>query len=172
MVIQSNYLFLWFFLQGSIAAGAAAWIGSSAPTIRWSVDVIRRGRTLPASNQDDDAACTTDKWEQRAHSAALVRGKAFFESIMKSPQKVNEGILYFKDVFLLDGAVQHIIITKEIDAFWRRCIDVVIEAKRRVCASGSPGVGKSTTMMYAMRLLVERGNKVVYLERSVNSASF
>jgi hypothetical protein len=98
----------------------------------------------------------------------FVAGKSLSKLLCRRDQM----LFYFKDVALLDGSVSKIIVTASIHEFRCHCIDLVFEKKRRVCASGSPGVDKSTTMMYLIRLLVEAGIRVVYLERSVDKSGF
>jgi polynucleotide 5'-kinase involved in rRNA processing len=43
-----------------------------------------------------------------------------------------------------------------------------VNTPKRVAAVGTPGIGKSTTASFAVRLLLQRGKTVVYLHRTVD----
>jgi hypothetical protein len=49
--------------------------------------------------------------------------------------------------------------------FWQQCINTTNEGYR-VCAVGTPGIGKSTSIPVLIRMLLEDGKTVVYLRRS------
>eukprot|EP00736_Rhodelphis_marinus_P008779 Rmarinus@m.14777 len=50
--------------------------------------------------------------------------------------------------------------------FWEHCITMA-ENGVRVCAVGSPGIGKSLTSLFAIKLLLEKGKTVVFLRRTI-----
>ena len=94
----------------------------------------------------------------------------FIDALMGAEIKKLEGcpdIGYLEDIPVLRGRkgdVKTIVLTKEVKQFWKACLRW--SRTYRVCAVGSPGAGKSTTMMYLIRILLERGKKVVYLHRT------
>ena len=58
-----------------------------------------------------------------------------------------------------------IILRESTLPFWRECIRLTDDG-HRVCAIGSPGIGKSTTTAVLIKLLLEAGKTVVYLRRT------
>jgi hypothetical protein len=102
------------------------------------------------------------------------RGKDFVESIIRqqSLQVIEEQQLYcMKDVSMLDGEKTNIIISQNICDFWSKCIELAT-GDVRICASGSPGIGKSTTMMYLIWVLLNMGKRVVYLLKTPEKDGF
>jgi len=67
-------------------------------------------------------------------------------------------------------AQQTVFVSQEHKTFW----DAVITQcdRTRVCVVGSPGVGKSTTTAYAIRLLLQRKSTVVYNYRTKDNRFF
>ena len=100
------------------------------------------------------------------HARSLAH--AFINALMGAEIKKLEGcpdIGYLEDIPMLRSEdAKTIVLTKEVEQFWMACFHW--SQKRRVCAYGSPGAGKSTTMMYLIRILLEHGKKVVYLHRT------
>jgi len=51
-------------------------------------------------------------------------------------------------------------------------VGYVVNTPKRVAAIGTPGIGKSTTASFAIRLLLQQGKTVVYLHRTVDSGGY
>ena len=84
----------------------------------------------------------------------------------KSPA---DGIKYYKDATLLNIDTNlDVVLTRRVRRFWEAVVKVSEEY--RVAAVGTPGVGKSTTVVYAVKKLLEAGVNVVYhkYDASVN----
>jgi hypothetical protein len=65
------------------------------------------------------------------------------------------------------GQVSDIIIRNITKSFWLACLDVVNTSWRdRVCAVGSPGIGKTTCTPVLIRMLLEQHHTVLYLVRT------
>ena len=106
------------------------------------------------------------------HARSLAH--AFINALMGAEIKKLEGcpdIGYLEHIPLLrTGNKKTIVLTKEVEQFWMACFHW--SRTYRVCAVGSPGAGKSTTMMYLIRILLEHGKKVVYLHRTQAKGSY
>jgi energy-coupling factor transporter ATP-binding protein EcfA2 len=72
---------------------------------------------------------------------------------------------------LNDDGTTNIVIREVTEPFWTECITQA-EKGHRVCAVGSPGIGKSTSMAFLIKLLLETGKTVVYLSRTMLSESW
>jgi hypothetical protein len=69
------------------------------------------------------------------------------------------------------GSYGDIVIRNITEPFWKACIDTVNTPGRRirVCAVGTPGIGKTTCTPYLIRMLLKKnGDTVVYLLRKNN----
>lgn len=64
-----------------------------------------------------------------------------------------------------------IVLRHDTVAFWKACITTAQDG-RRVCGVGSPGVGKSTTALVALDLLLAVGITVVYLKRTTDESGW
>lgn len=130
---------------------------------------ITMSRPSTAEQERDRKRARLD-WKE---NQALRRGRAFIESITPVPGDgvvewftEDPDLFYMPSVCLLSGSVKNIIISTDIHQFWKRCISSCT-GRFRVCATGSPGVGKSTTMMYLIYLLLfEFEKRVVYVMRT------
>jgi len=97
----------------------------------------------------------------------------FLDSI-KNPIKEIDGSLgmrVIQNVTSLESGVEsNVIIRNVTEPFWRECIDVVTKpsVKYRVCALGTPGIGKTTTTAYLIKMLLDRKETVVYRVCSEN----
>jgi hypothetical protein len=93
----------------------------------------------------------------RAEEAEKTKAKAFADAIMDAANIVEipdgDGMLVMQNIPDLEaGSVvvpnKNIIIRKVVEAFWKACIACVDENgddRWRVCAVGTPGIGKATT---------------------------
>ena len=76
-------------------------------------------------------------------------------------------------VNMRSGEKETLVLRPCIQPFWQECINVVNTPNTtRVCAVGSPGIGKSTTTSWLIKVLLEKGKTVVYLDRSPREDGF
>jgi hypothetical protein len=77
------------------------------------------------------------------------------------------GMCVLKDIPDIENqfAKLDIILRESTLPFWRECIRLTDDG-HRVCAIGSPGIGKSTTTVVLIKELLEAGKTVVYLRRT------
>lgn len=68
------------------------------------------------------------------------------------------------------GKVTNVVIRIADNEFWTNCITELNDPNKRdrVAVVGTPGIGKSTTAFYLIKLLLERRDTVVYVRRSVD----
>ena len=101
------------------------------------------------------------------------RGYEFLTAIMKPLEDIpnSNGMKVMRSIPDMDtgGPAVNIVIRRVTAPFWQECIDTVCrEGKRnRVCAIGSPGIGKTTCAPLLLRMLLEQGMTVVYLRRTI-----
>ena len=84
---------------------------------------------------------------------------------MENDVPKTSGMKVLRNVFDLESCTTGNIIIRSItECFWGK----VIEATKthRVCALGTPGIGKSTTICILIRLLLKQNKKVVYRIRN------
>jgi hypothetical protein len=126
------------------------------------------GQTRP--NHDDNTN------QQTKHNK--INAEAFAESIMREPEPIagSDGMSMLRDVVMLGktGGLINVFLRKITVPFWQACIDLVNmpDARYRVCAVGSPGIGKTTCTPVLIRMLLKRQATVVYLIRSVEETRF
>jgi hypothetical protein len=77
----------------------------------------------------------------------------------------GKGMRVMKRVKILgEDRSRDIVLRVDTEPFWKECIDT--SKGRRVCAIGSPGIGKTTSTPYLIRMLLEQQTTVVYLPRT------
>ncbi len=102
---------------------------------------------------------------------ALNKGQTFITSLMNAtiePIPKGDGMGVIRDVFNLEtGRTRSKILRNITIPFWQACIDTVNTpgCRIRVAAVGTPGVGKTSTTPWLIRMLLEQGQTVVYLIR-------
>jgi hypothetical protein len=113
----------------------------------------------------------------------------FVKSIMgQKPETIpkSDGMSVMRGVVMLerDDVALDVVIRKRTRPFWQACIDAVDLAPRRgrvavspnqqlrVCAVGTPGIGKTTCTPLLVKMLLERKKTVVYHVRSVSGNRF
>ena len=83
----------------------------------------------------------------------------------------SSGMKCLHDALTIEGdRASHVVLRNITEDFWRK----VIEATKlhRICAMGSPGVGKTTTTGILIRLLLEQKKTIVYRVRRLNKDGF
>eukprot|EP00978_Attheya_sp_CCMP212_P033979 scaffold140115_cov44-Attheya_sp.AAC.6 len=105
---------------------------------------------------------------------ALSLAQAFIKALMGTEKKFLDGspdVGYLEDIpMLISGQKKTIVLTQEVEQFWEACFQS--SQTHRVCAVGSPGAGKSLTMLYLIRILLENEKKVVYMNRTQEKDSY
>jgi len=101
------------------------------------------------------------------------RGRRFLDSIKNPIEEIDGrlGMRVIQNVTSLESGVEsNVIIRNVTEPFWRECIDVVTKpsVKYRVCALGTPGIGKTKTTAYLIKMLLDRKETVVYRVCSEN----
>jgi hypothetical protein len=118
------------------------------------------------------------------HAEASQSAQDFVRSIMeKVPERIPEsdGMLVMRGVVVLERDVAlDVVIRNVTQPFWQACIDAVDPQQSdggrvvspnqqlRVCAVGTPGIGKTTCTPYLIKMLLEKKKTVVYRVRSQN----
>jgi hypothetical protein len=115
------------------------------------------------------ASATAGQTEDRKD--ALNRARRFVASIMSDTADIpgSNGMQVMKNVIELEtGKEQDIVIRRITKPFWEECIRLldVRELDYRVCAVGTPGTGKTTSTPFLIRMLLKRGDTVVYHVRT------
>lgn len=91
-------------------------------------------------------------------------GQAFVKAIMKDYEDIpgsNGTMRVLRNVVSLEGTGEADVILRNItETFWQAVIDATEEY--RVCAVGTPGIGKTTTTCILIRLLLKQKKTVVY----------
>ena len=90
-------------------------------------------------------------------------GEAFVKSIMQEYETIpgSEGMRVLRGVVSLEGKGKYDVVLRGItENFWQEVIDATEHF--RVCAVGTPGIGKTATTCVLIRLLLELHKTVVY----------
>ena len=70
------------------------------------------------------------------------------------------------------GRPKSIVLRSIVEPFWQSCIDRVEglfpNDRYRVCAIGTPGIGKTFTTPLLLRMLLLKNSTVVYIRRTVD----
>jgi hypothetical protein len=109
--------------------------------------------------------------------AAQNNAKTFAESILRETVQIagSVGMSVLENVVMLEtGELCNVVLRKITKPFWQACIDMVNapEKRYRVCAVGSPGIGKTTCTPVLIRMLLKRNATVVYIIRSLKENRF
>ena len=113
--------------------------------------------------------------DQEQKQKAVAQGEAFVSAILADMEEIkvtqtNEttenaksyevsGMQVLRDVPMLEtGARCDVVVRPITEPFWKACIEWVDTPNRkyRVCAIGTPGIGKSTTTATLIRLLLQQ----------------
>ena len=84
----------------------------------------------------------------------------------------------WRDIPDLDrnGTLGNIVLRSIVEPFWQSCIDRVEgldpDDRYRVCAIGTPGIGKTFTTPLLLRMLLLKNSTVVYIRRSPERKSW
>ena len=74
------------------------------------------------------------------------------------------------------GRPKNIVLRSIVEPFWQSCIDEVEsldpDDRTRVCAVGTPGIGKTFTTPLLLRMLLLKNSTVVYIRRSPERKSW
>jgi hypothetical protein len=118
-----------------------------------------------------DSHCLLPVAEAKAKELA----QEFVVSLMAAESEMvpdGDGMNVLKGVKdIRGGPAVNIILRSTTEPFWEAC-KLLADKGHRVCAIGSPGIGKSTTTPVLIKLLLGKGITVVYLKRTTNSTGF
>jgi hypothetical protein len=118
-----------------------------------------------------DSHCLLPAAEAKAKELA----QEFVVSLMAAESEMvpdGDGMNVLKGVKdIRGGPAVNIILRWTTEPFWEAC-KLLADKGHRVCAIGSPGIGKSTTTPVLIKLLLGKGITVVYLKRTTNSTGF
>lgn len=118
----------------------------------------------------------TEEHEERKRIAV-----EFVKSVMKDYEIITNvdckddrksaGMSVLRDVVKLEtGKRRDVVIRSITEPFWQSCIDTVDtndgDSNYRVCAIGTPGIGKTSSTSILIRMLLKAKKTVVYLIRS------
>lgn len=124
-------------------------------------DIYRQTRALEAASVPTDADEVPLKYKV---AAIEIRNAILFSEL----EEIGEGMKVYRGFvpnMQVEGQVTKVVIRPQDEAFWDRCIDLCME-DYPVCGVGNPGIGKTTTSLYALQQLVrERRTPVVYTIR-------
>jgi hypothetical protein len=101
-------------------------------------------------------------------NTALNHGRRFVASIMKGIVEIpkSDGMLLMRGVTNLEtGSILDSVVIRNVERrFWSECVNQVMtpDMVRRVCAVGTPGIGKTTSTVFLIRTLFENKQTVVY----------
>ena len=144
----------------------------------------------PHLPQPPQSPQTPDKLAQKLAARQQI-GKEFLDAILNNPfetlpnpNQEEEGapgvgeMRLWRDIPDLDqkGMPVNIVLRSNIEPFWQSCIDRVEivnpQRRYRVCAVGTPGIGKTFTTPLLLRMLLLKNSTVVYIRRSPERKSW
>jgi hypothetical protein len=113
---------------------------------------------------------TAETSKQTGFEEYKARGEAFVQSINSDYETIpnSKGMYVLRNVVKLETAENYDVLIRSItEKFWRACIDTVDtkNMRLRVCAVGTPGIGKTSTTPILIRMLLKAGKTVVYIVR-------
>ena len=113
----------------------------------------------------------------------IEKGQAFIKSIMgnyepipdvdgmKNDIPATNGMKVLQKVIDLEtGTIGNVVLRSITESFWQKVIEAT--KTRRVCALGTPGIGKSTTTCILIRMLLQQNKTVVYRLRKLGAKGF
>jgi hypothetical protein len=110
-----------------------------------------------------------------AYKAELHMGQQYVDTLMSEDaiQRIpGEGQMsVIKNLIWLEtGKYLSLVIRDITEPFWQSCINIIETPgnQYRVCAVGSPGIGKTTHSAYLLRMLLLMKRTVVYHVRTVD----
>ena len=119
------------------------------------------------AEQDKPQSMTKDG---QVTAKKVLAGKAATQTTEDAESYEIQGMRVLRDVPMLEtGARLDVVVRTITEPFWKACINCVDtpDRKFRVCAIGTPGIGKTTTTAVLIRLLLQQRRTVVYV---INSA--
>lgn len=101
--------------------------------------------------------------------------QAIMADLMESEHNEIKGVLRsVPDPYTVSS--RNVIIREDDFVFWNRLIEELavddVNRRKRVAAVGTPGIGKSTTACFAIRLLLQKGKTVVYILRTADGSGY
>jgi hypothetical protein len=115
----------------------------------------------------------TNTSDDEGRQAAMIRGREFVASIMDNIWEIQgrRGLRFLPKIPSLEFVGTYdLVIRKVTQPFWEECIKVVStpDMSVRVCAVGTPGIGKTSSTPFLIRMLLQEKNIVVYRRLSAS----
>jgi hypothetical protein len=135
----------------------------------------------PSGNSSISTGAPPTAKKGRIDLAEVQKGRAveFLEAIMadlvESQHNEIKGVMSsVPDPYT--GSARNVIIRQDDYIFWNQLLEGLavedVNTPKRVAAVGTPGIGKSTTSSFAIRLLLQQGKTVVYLLRTSDGSGY
>ena len=105
--------------------------------------------------------------DEESQQAALNRGRDFVASIMKDVEEIpgSDGMRVLPQVVQLETDDRYDLVIRNVtQPFWEECIRVVSTPNKNflLCAVGTPGIGKTSSTPFLIRMLLRGKRTVVY----------
>uniref|UniRef100_A0A0K6S988 Uncharacterized protein n=1 Tax=Chromera velia CCMP2878 TaxID=1169474 RepID=A0A0K6S988_9ALVE len=135
---------------------------------------LQKEKNLLLAQQQQVSASSASYFTEVDRKAFLDSGRDFVKSLCDAtPRKVPKA----RGMEVLEGikggpglpARGNVVVREVTKRFWEKCISEV-QKGYRVCAVGSPGIGKSTSVAVLIKMLLERGETAVYLKRTLDTS--
>jgi hypothetical protein len=153
-----------------------------------TTSIFRAGDKVPEQTTDSEplvvvapaitaSTSTTARHKAARTTAARKLAQQFVKSIMADLMEIpdSNGMKVMNNVVDLEtGKVQDVVIRRITADFWSECIRLLNDEKMeyRVCAVGTPGIGKTTSTPLLIRMLLMDEQTVVYLVRTKEKTSW
>ena len=157
---------------------------------------VNANAALPPTPTKAAPAAQSPQSEEAKLAAVRDLGERFLDAILNNPfetlpnKEEGEGapgvgeMRLWRDIPDLEnledlkegGTLVNIVLRNNIEPFWQSCIDrvdIVNPLRRyRVCAVGTPGIGKTRTTPLLLRMLLLKNSTVVYIRKSSERKSW
>jgi hypothetical protein len=137
--------------------------------------LLEQAKDVPSDIVDDQTYADSEEFKKdRAKPEALDNGVRFVESIMKDYVDIpgSNGMKILENVtdFETGEVCRNLVVRNITEEFWNQVISFSEQpnTKSRVCALGTPGIGKTTSTAVLIRMLLFRGCHVVYRVRTID----
>ena len=144
-------------------------------TIQPSIVLSRYPIALSLAQDQNDTEGTSEEKRKQRYIASLNRAREFVVSVMKDVEEIpgSDGMRILRQIPSLDFIGRYDLVIRSItQPFWEECIRVVTTPGMhfRVCAVGTPGIGKTSSTPFLIRMLLKEKHTVVY--RRLSAAYF
>jgi hypothetical protein len=131
----------------------------------------------PPASRSTSAPLRAKKPRINPTAERTAKAVAFLDAIMTNlapsqHQEIHGVMKSVPDPF--SGVARNVIIRGPDLAFWNQLLSGLAapNGRKRVTAVGTPGIGKSTTASFAIRLLLQQRKTVVYIHRTTDASGY